>query len=129
VDLRHIAAPKVTVADRLSHLRNLLRRGSFNFDEAVVGADRMTVAVTVYSLLELYKQGELTWLQEEPFGEIEIHAAVSPGAIKIRPADAPGQIEIRAAAAAVEIELLAADAPGEIEIHAAMAPSALERSA
>jgi segregation and condensation protein A len=75
VDLRHIAAPKVTVAERLSHLRALLRRGSFNFDDAVVGADRMTVAVTVYSLLELYKQGELTWLQDQPFGEIKIQAA------------------------------------------------------
>lgn len=83
VDIRHIAAPKVTVAERLTYLRRLLRRGSFNFDEAVVGADRMTVAVTVYSLLELYKQGELTWLQDEPFGEIKIHAAAAePAALE-----------------------------------------------
>jgi segregation and condensation protein A len=74
VDLRHMATPKVTVAERLSHLRQLLRRGSFNFDEAVVQADRVTIAVTLFALLELYKQGELTWTQDEPFGEIEVAA-------------------------------------------------------
>ena len=35
VDVRHMTVPKVTVAERLGHLRALLRRGSFNFDEAV----------------------------------------------------------------------------------------------
>ena len=35
VDVRHIAIPKVTVAERLAHLRTLLRRGQFTFDEAV----------------------------------------------------------------------------------------------
>jgi len=32
----------------------------------------VTVAVTVFALLELYKQGELTWSQEECFGEIRV---------------------------------------------------------
>ena len=32
----------------------------------------MTVAVTLYALLELYKQGEATWVQDEPFAEITI---------------------------------------------------------
>jgi len=78
VDLRHLASPKVTVAERLTLLRTLLRsRGTFNFDDAVAGADRMTVAVTVYSVLELYKQGELVWEQGEPFGEIRIEPAVT----------------------------------------------------
>jgi segregation and condensation protein A len=72
VDTRHMVASRVTVADRLARLRALLRRGSFSFEEAVEQADRVTVAVTVYALLELYKQGELTWRQEEPFGEITI---------------------------------------------------------
>src|SRR5207253_3198375 len=63
VDVRHIPVSKVTVAERLAHLRALLRRGSFNFDEAVARADRVTVAVTLFALLELYKQGELTWSQ------------------------------------------------------------------
>ena len=34
----------------------------------------MTVAVTLFSLLELYKQGELTWAQDAPFAEIQVHA-------------------------------------------------------
>ena len=34
----------------------------------------MTVAVTLFALLELYKQGEATWTQEVPFGEIAIAA-------------------------------------------------------
>ena len=70
VDVRHMAEPKVTVAERLAHLRELLRRGSFSFDQAVERADRVTVAVTLFAVLELYKQGELTWTQDEPFGEI-----------------------------------------------------------
>jgi segregation and condensation protein A len=78
VDVRHIPVSKVTVAERLDHLRELLRSGSFSFDSAVERADRVTVAVTVYALLELYKQGELTWSQDEPFGEITI-SACGPG--------------------------------------------------
>src|SRR4051794_41162906 len=72
VSLAHLTIPRVSVADRLSHLRTLLRRGTTSFDEAVRGADRVTVAVTLFALLELYKQGEATWTQDEAFGEIEI---------------------------------------------------------
>jgi segregation and condensation protein A len=75
VDIRHLPPPKVSVTERLAHLRALLRRGSFSFDEAVERADRVTVAVTLFAVLELYKQGELTWSQEQPFGEITLSAA------------------------------------------------------
>lgn len=82
VDLRHLVAPRVSVAERLSHLRELLRRGSFSFEVAVTGADRVTVAVTIFALLELYKQGEATWTQSESFGEITVtgcpHEARAP---------------------------------------------------
>jgi segregation and condensation protein A len=78
ISLRHIGVPRVSVAERLSHLRGLLRRGAFSFDEAVRGADRMTVAVTLFALLELYKLGEAGWEQTESFGEISI-AALAPG--------------------------------------------------
>jgi segregation and condensation protein A len=74
LDVRHIGVPKVSVSERLAHLRALLRRGSFSFDEAVASADRVTVAVTLFALLELYKQGEATWTQDEPFGEITVDA-------------------------------------------------------
>ena len=49
-----------------THLRALLRaRRRARFDEAVRGADRVTVAVTLFALLELYKQGEATWTQDD----------------------------------------------------------------
>ncbi|MDQ6775369.1 MAG: segregation/condensation protein A [Actinomycetota bacterium] len=74
IDVGHLIAPKVTVAERLTHLRALLRRGRFDFDDAVEKADRVTVAVTLFALLELYKQGELSWSQDEPFGAITVSA-------------------------------------------------------
>jgi segregation and condensation protein A len=74
IDVRHIAVPRVSIAERLAHLRGLLRRGAFSFDEAVTGADRMTVAVTLFALLELYKRGEAQWEQRESFGEIAVRA-------------------------------------------------------
>jgi len=74
IDVRHIAVARVSIAERLEHLRALLGRGSFSFDEAVVGADRMTIAVTLFALLELYKRGEARWVQPECFGAIDVRA-------------------------------------------------------
>jgi segregation and condensation protein A len=79
ISLRHIAVPRVTVAERLAHLRGLLRRGSFTFGEAVRGADRVTVAVTLFALLELYKRGEADWEQRESFGEIAVRGRQAGG--------------------------------------------------
>src|SRR5215207_8612749 len=68
LDLGHIGSPRVSLAERLAVLRGLLRRGTFSFDDAVRGADRVTVAVTLFALLELYKAGEAGWRQDESFG-------------------------------------------------------------
>ena len=81
IDLRHMRSPRVTVAERVEILRGLLRRGRFSFERAVEGADRMTVAVTLYALLELYKRGEAGWDQPEPFGEITVAATQAAGAV------------------------------------------------
>jgi segregation and condensation protein A len=70
--LDHLRTPRVTVSERLDVLRGLLRRGLFEFEEAVRGTDRMTVAVTLYALLELYKRGEADWEQHECFGPIQV---------------------------------------------------------
>ena len=75
LSLRHLTIARVTTAERLDHLRALLRRGATTFDEAVRGADRVTVAVTLFALLELYKQGEATWEQPVAFGDISIARA------------------------------------------------------
>ena len=76
INLSHMAMPRVTLGERVAHLRELLRlkSGRFGFDEAVEGADRVTVAVTLFALLELYKRGEARWDQPENFGEIAIQA-------------------------------------------------------
>jgi segregation and condensation protein A len=73
LDLRHVRRPAVSVEERLRHLRALLsKRARFSFDEAVAGADRLTEAVTLFALLELYKAGEARWEQEVPFGPITV---------------------------------------------------------
>ncbi|HEX8066343.1 MAG TPA: ScpA family protein [Thermoleophilaceae bacterium] len=73
IDLRHLRRPRVTVEQRLAHLRGLLRaRARFPFEDAVAGADRVTQAVTLFALLELYKAGEADWEQSEPFAPITV---------------------------------------------------------
>jgi len=75
LNLSHMARPLVTVEQRLSHLRGLLRgKGRFMFDDAVRGADRVTEAVTLFALLEMYKAGEVVWQQDEPFAPITVEA-------------------------------------------------------
>jgi len=80
LELGHLRRPAVSVEQRLTHLRGLLaRRSPFSFDEAVRGADRLTEAVTLFALLELYKSGEAKWEQEVPFGPIVVRSAGSGG--------------------------------------------------
>ena len=78
LDLRHVRRPAVSVEQRLAHLRELLAGGTrFSFDEAVKGSDRLTEAVTLFALLELYKAGEAKWEQEVPFGPITVVPSAS----------------------------------------------------
>lgn len=73
LNLSYLGRPAVTIRERVDHLRALLAsRGEFGFDEAVRGADRMTEAVTIFALLEMYKEGEVTWTQKENFGPISV---------------------------------------------------------
>jgi segregation and condensation protein A len=83
LDFSHISVMRVSVAERVAHLRGLLRSAvALSFEDAVRDADRMTVAVTLWALLELYKRGEASWEQVEPFGEITVRrvAGARPGA-------------------------------------------------
>jgi len=84
LDLHHVAVARVTLGERLGHLRGLLRQGSFEFEDAVRGADRVTVAVTLWALLELHRSGEAAWVQEAPFGPIAVTAttAAEPAALE-----------------------------------------------
>jgi segregation and condensation protein A len=74
VNTSHMARITVSLERRLSVVRELLAtKGSFTFEDAVGdSSDRMTQAVTLFALLELYKGGELVWRQRENFGPIEI---------------------------------------------------------
>ena len=77
VDISHIR-PTVSLERRLRALRDALRRrASFDFDEEFGGEDRLTQAVTVFALLELYRKGEVTWEQAKPFGPIQVRRAVA----------------------------------------------------
>jgi len=81
LELGHMARPRVTLEQRLAHLRDLLgTKGRFAFDEAVAGADRLTQAVTLFALLELYKSGEADWQQAEPFAPITVMATTGEDA-------------------------------------------------
>ncbi len=77
VDVSHIRST-VSLERRLRALRDALaQRPSIDFDEQFGGEDRLTQAVTLFALLELYRKGEVTWEQRKPFGPIEIKKAVA----------------------------------------------------
>jgi segregation and condensation protein A len=72
IDVAHIRQT-VSLERRLHTLRAALAgRTSIDFDEQFGGEDRLTQAVTLFALLELYRKGEATWEQSEPFGPIRI---------------------------------------------------------
>ena len=69
------AARRVSVERApLAPARPARAAGSFSFDDAVEGGDRLTEAVTLFALLELYKAGEAKWEQEVPFGPITVRS-------------------------------------------------------
>lgn len=79
LSMPHLRVHRATLEQRLSHIRTMLKRAThFDFDEAVKGADRLTEALTVWALLELYKVGEADWIQDENFGPIEVVAGHIP---------------------------------------------------
>jgi segregation and condensation protein A len=72
LNLDHIR-PTVSLEKRLRALRDALRsHASIDFDQQFGGEDRLTQAVTLFALLEMYRKGEATWEQTKPFGPIEI---------------------------------------------------------
>jgi segregation and condensation protein A len=82
VDTSHIR-PTVSLERRLRAVRDaLLRRSDFDFDEEFGGEDRLTQAVTVFAMLELYRKGEVTWEQSECFGPIRVKKVAPSGVTK-----------------------------------------------
>lgn len=71
-DLSHLRAT-VSFRRRLSVLRSALsRRARFDFDDEFGQEDRMTQAVTIFALLDLYAKGEAVWEQSESCGPITV---------------------------------------------------------
>ena len=73
-DLREIFEDKWTVSEKIEELMRVLsERPSVRFSELFAGVtSRSEVVVTFLALLELIRLKQLTALQREPFGEIEI---------------------------------------------------------
>lgn len=79
LDTSHIR-PTVSLEKRLRALRDALSgRPSIDFDQQFGGEDRLTQAVTLFALLELYRKGEVTWKQGKPLGPIEIRRVRAQG--------------------------------------------------
>ena len=84
-DLRQIFEDKWTVSEKIEDLMRVLsERPAVRFSELFAGVtSRSEVVVTFLALLELIRLKQLTALQREPFGEIEIcriTSAASPPA-------------------------------------------------
>jgi len=82
-DQRDIFEDKWTVSEKIEHLlRVLSERPSVRFSDLFEGVtSRSEVVVTFLALLELIRLKQITAVQREPFGEIEIcRAAPAPAA-------------------------------------------------
>jgi segregation and condensation protein A len=73
-DLRDIFEDKWTVSEKIEHLMRVLsERASVRFSELFEGVtSRSEVVVTFLALLELIRLRQVTAIQREPFGEIEL---------------------------------------------------------
>ena len=76
VDLDHVAPVRASVTDAVEELLDELpRAGRITFRELTGSlVERLEIVVRFLAVLELYKQGELTWTQDEPFGEITLQS-------------------------------------------------------
>jgi segregation and condensation protein A len=91
-DLREIFEDKWSVSEKIEHLMKVLaERTSVKFSELFEGVtSRSEVVVTFLALLELIRLKQLTAMQRDPFGEIEIgRRAPDPAP----PAPAPEPVE------------------------------------
>lgn len=87
-DTSHIRST-VSLERRMRALREALAgKRVIDFDEAFGDEDRLTQAVTIFAVLELYRKGEVTWQQDEAFGPIAIRRA--PQTVDVTPNGANG---------------------------------------
>ena len=91
-DLREIFEDKWSVSEKIEYLMKVLtERASVRFSELFEGVtSRSEVVVTFLALLELIRLKQLTAMQRDPFGEIEICRRIADPA---PPAVAPEPVE------------------------------------
>jgi segregation and condensation protein A len=89
-DRRDIFEDKWTVSEKIEHLmRALSERPSLRFSELFEGVtSRSEVVVTFLALLELIRLKQITAMQREPFGEIEV-CRVTPAPAEPVPVASP----------------------------------------
>ncbi|MCC9197916.1 ScpA family protein [Arthrobacter sp. zg-Y820] len=106
VGLAHLHAPKVSVreqADIVAH--RLMAAGSLTFTALVDDAASSVAVARFLALLELFRDGAVSFDQPDPLGELLIAWAAAPGAWPVKPGRNPGHEP--------------ADIPESLEEHAA----------
>jgi segregation and condensation protein A len=75
VGLDHLHAPLVSIREQAAHVVALLRHGEpLTFRHLIAGADQKGVIVARFlAVLELYRQGSISYDQLEPLGELTLH--------------------------------------------------------
>lgn len=70
----HLHAPLVSVREQAIHVLGVLRGGQRSFRELIAGvSERGVVVARFLAILELYRQGALSFHQLEPLGELSIN--------------------------------------------------------
>jgi len=74
VGVDHLHAPLVSVREQAIHVLGVLRGGQRSFRELIAGVtERGVVVARFLAILELYRQGALSFHQLEPLGELSIN--------------------------------------------------------
>lgn len=75
VGLDHLHAPLVSIREQAAHVVALLRQGEpVSFRYLIAGADQKGVIIARFlAVLELYRQGSISYDQLEPLGELTLH--------------------------------------------------------
>nr|WP_194241365.1 segregation/condensation protein A [Galbitalea soli] len=74
VGLDHLHAPLVSIREQAAHVVALLRGGeTMSFRQLIAGADQKGVVIARFlAVLELYRQGSISYDQLEPLGELTL---------------------------------------------------------
>jgi segregation and condensation protein A len=75
VGLDHLHAPLVSIREQAAHVVAMLRQGEpLSFRHLIAGADQKGVIIARFlAVLELYRQGSISYDQLEPLGELTLH--------------------------------------------------------